>query len=529
LDDLTHLPAGIERLRNIIVDLAVAGQLAEPASQGETADDLLAQIAAERMALGLKGGVTALEPDPSFPKRWRLVSLGDILVHCRNGTGSSPNNIGQGYPLLRISAGTSRRDALVDLSDYKFVALTKEQAEPYFLKPGDLLACRFNGNLHYVGRVSQVPENLSGSILHPDKLICIRAIVVSHAYLRYVLNSRFVRKQIESVATTTAGNIGVNGKQIKALAIPLAPLSEQERIVQCLDEAFSLLDRLSLECDEERAARRALSRSALHELGDGRGRRSLEMLQDIIRTADDIADFEDAILHLAVNGRLTDSTASDEDASELVSRIKGLVLDSSDLVNGQGIPISAPYGLPAMWRWVAFGALLTNIEAGWSPNALNRPKEGDEWGVLKVSACTWGEFRAMENKALASGQSPRPKLEVRPGDFLISRANTSELVARSVVVDQTLPHLMLSDKTLRLSVVEGCNPRYLNLANLSPVARMHYEREATGTSRSMKNVSQRIIRRTPIPLPPRAEQDRIVAVVDELMTLLRRLRLQLAA
>ncbi len=88
---------------------------------------------------------------------------------------------------------------------------------------------------------------------------------------------------------------------------------------------------------------------------------------------------------------------------------------------------------------------------------------------------------------------------------------------------------MLSDKTLRLSVVDGCNPRYLNLANLSPVARRYYEREATGTSRSMKNVSQRIIRRTPIPLPPRAEQDRIVAVVDELMTFLRKLRVKLAA
>jgi len=79
-----------------------------------------------------------------------------------------------------------------------------------------------------------------------------------------------------------------------------------------------------------------------------------------------------------------------------------------------------------------------------------------------------------------------------------------------------------------MKVVDGCNARYLNLANLSQVAREHYEREATGTSRSMKNVSQRIIRRTPIPLPPREEQDRIVMVVDELMALLHRLRVELA-
>jgi type I restriction enzyme S subunit len=87
---------------------------------------------------------------------------------------------------------------------------------------------------------------------------------------------------------------------------------------------------------------------------------------------------------------------------------------------------------------------------------------------------------------------------------------------------------MLSDKTLRLSVGDGCSPRYLNLANRAEAARAHYENEASGTSSSMKNVSQRAIRRTPIPLPPREEQDRIVAIVDELMGFLRRLRVEMA-
>lgn len=136
--------------------------------------------------------------------------------------------------------------------------------------------------------------------------------------------------------------------------------------------------------------------------------------------------------------------------------------------------------------------------------------------MLKVSACTWGTFRPEENKAFEPGTAPREHLEVRSGDLLITRANTSALVARSVVVDSTPPRLMLSDMTLRLTPVPGCNTRYLNLANLAPAAREHYQAEATGTSDSMKTVSQRAIRRTPIPLPPAAEQDRIVAIVDRL-------------
>ncbi|GAA2930756.1 restriction endonuclease subunit S [Streptomyces enissocaesilis] len=272
-----------------------------------------------------------------------------------------------------------------------------------------------------------------------------------------------------------------------------------------------------------------LTRSAFKDLAEGNSQFALEHMCDLVKTAEDLAPLETAILQLAVTGRLTRSTEKDEPVEELLLRIKPDTLDSWPLVDAKGNPKVEPYALPVQWRWVMLGALLTNIEAGWSPSAQARPKEGDEWGVLKVSACSWGEFRPGENKALKEGQLPRTELEVRTGDFLISRANTAELVARSVVVAQTPPHLMLSDKTLRLNVGDGCSPRYLNLANRAAVARAHYEDEASGTSSSMKNVSQRAIRRTPIPLPPREEQDRIVAIVDELMGLLRKLRVEMAA
>jgi type I restriction enzyme S subunit len=62
------------------------------------------------------------------------------------------------------------------------------------------------------------------------------------------------------------------------------------------------------------------------------------------------------------------------------------------------------------------------------------------------------------------------------------------------------------------------------LANRAEAARAHYEAEASGTSGSMKNVSQRAIRRTPIPLPPKEEQERIVAIVGELDVLIQTLR-----
>lgn len=175
------------------------------------------------------------------------------------------------------------------------------------------------------------------------------------------------------------------------------------------------------------------------------------------------------------------------------------------------------------WRATQLRELVVSSGAGWSPSCDARPRCGDEWGVLKVSAVSWGQFLPDENKALPRSLAPRRELEVQPGDFLVSRANTADLVARSVVVDDTPPKLMLSDKIVRLRLSEACDPRFVQIANSAPESRRYYARVAGGTSSSMKNVSREQILALPILLPPLVEQHRVVAKVDELMALCDRL------
>ncbi|MGO4952217.1 restriction endonuclease subunit S [Paenibacillus sp. LX16] len=178
-----------------------------------------------------------------------------------------------------------------------------------------------------------------------------------------------------------------------------------------------------------------------------------------------------------------------------------------------------PYELPQGWGWVRWGELIFGIDAGWSPKCHDYSATYPEWGVLKISAVTWGRFNPNENKYLPEMKKEKEKLEVKAGDFLISRANTAELVARSVIVEETPERLLLSDKILRLLFSDEVIPAYINLVNLSPSARKYYSGIATGTSDSMKNVSQEQIKGLLIPLPPLNEQKRIVEKVDQFMTL----------
>jgi type I restriction enzyme S subunit len=248
---------------------------------------------------------------------------------------------------------------------------------------------------------------------------------------------------------------------------------------------------------------------------------------DVVATAPrGVSLLRELIASLAIRGALCTQSAADASAETLLERIKkereqlpGKARRNSTSTSNAVNKATTPFRLPRTWRWARFQDVILDSEAGWSPNCEASPRSAGSWGVLKVSAVSWGEFRGWENKQLPADLPPRPQFEVRPGDFLISRANTAELVARSVVVGIPEPQLLLSDKIIRLRLSEHADPRFFNVVNNAADARNHYAVKASGTSSSMKNVSRDVILELPVPIPPLAEQHRIVARVDELMKL----------
>ena len=121
---------------------------------------------------------------------------------------------------------------------------------------------------------------------------------------------------------------------------------------------------------------------------------------------------------------------------------------------------------------------------------------------------SWGRFLQDENKAIPAECHIDPKNEIRAGDLLISRANTADLVGATVLVDNTRPHLLLSDKSLRLVIRMGVDKSWLNIVLRSPSVRRQFADRATGTSDSMRNLSQPKILATTLSLPLRKSSRR---------------------
>ncbi|MDP2876314.1 MAG: restriction endonuclease subunit S [Holophaga sp.] len=176
---------------------------------------------------------------------------------------------------------------------------------------------------------------------------------------------------------------------------------------------------------------------------------------------------------------------------------QGLLLDSLESrVRSKAVPL-AHY--------------ISGIDAGKSPDCPESPALAGEWGVLKVSAVVRSGFRQNENKAVLNPAHFNPVYEVRPGDLLITRANTYELIAQACVVSETPPRLMMCDKTLRLKPNAKATADFLWMALSTPTARRHIEINATGSSGTMKNITQGAIRSIPIPDMDRETQDTVTA------------------
>ena len=165
---------------------------------------------------------------------------------------------------------------------------------------------------------------------------------------------------------------------------------------------------------------------------------------------------------------------------------------------------------PKDWEVCQVFSVLAGIDAGKSPDCQDVPAKGDQWGVLKVGAVHPDCLKKNENKVIEQASLKNPAYLVRNGDLLLSRANTFELVGLVCYVTNHPERLMLSDKTLRLSVkANRMTTPFLFWLLQHPKTRTQIEIAATGTSGSMKNISQGGVEQLWISRPQIDEQEEI--------------------
>lgn len=150
---------------------------------------------------------------------------------------------------------------------------------------------------------------------------------------------------------------------------------------------------------------------------------------------------------------------------------------------------------------------ITKIESGKSLVGNDDARVGGH-RVLKISSVGKGGFDPKETKPLPDGYSPPASHLVRDGDLLFSRANTAELVGLACIVDQAPENTALPDKIWRLKIdPKRANKRYVEQLFKQASVRRQLEQVCSGTSGSMKNISQPKLLNITIPSADLASQN----------------------
>ena len=170
--------------------------------------------------------------------------------------------------------------------------------------------------------------------------------------------------------------------------------------------------------------------------------------------------------------------------------------------------------VPSGWVDGRVKDLVKGLETGVSVNGEDRPRDKSEKAVLKVSAVSYGIFNPNACKVIEPHEISRAKSTPKEGQVIISRSNTEELVGASAYVEKTYADLYLPDKLWQTIPKADSNMKWLSYVLSSGHSRYTLSKLATGTSGSMKNITQEELLNLKILIPPPHEQKKIAQTLS---------------
>lgn len=488
-----------QQLKNSILQMAMQGKLVEQRPEEGTGEELYQQIQKEKQKLIKEGKIKKQKTLPEItedevpfeiPESWKWVRIKEVCSKLVDGDHNPPKGIDKISEFIMASSRNINHDRLVNLGQVRYLTeeVFNKENERTMASKGDIFftsvgslgrSCVYNGTLNICFQRS----------------VTVITTLLYNYYLKYYFDSDCFQDKVTREATGTAQK-GFYLNQIGIAVVPVPPLAEQKRIVAKIEEIMPFIDRYAVAYDH---------------------------LQSYNTRFPD--DLKKSILQMAIQGKLVPQDPNDEPASVLLEKIakeKQKLVKEGKIKKQKPLPPindeEIPFDIPESWVWVRLGNVITDTEAGKSPQCKNRPATKQEWGVIKTTAIQDGYFLAGENKVLPSGFQIKSDQVVHAGDLLITRAGPQNRTGVTCIVNNEPGNLILSDKTVRIRYVKGfVNENYLMYALKSPAVQRCITGAKSGMAESQVNISQNNMRLFVLPFPPLAEQKRIVAKLDELL------------
>lgn len=508
---ISDAPGAMARMRGLVLDLAVQGKLAPQKQKDESATILLQRIlsgscqTAPRRSIRRKDTQADIEQPYQLPNNWTWTTLGTIADWGSGSTPSRGNPEFFGGKITWLKSGELNDNRALVGSEEQVTELAIKKGSFRQNKPGDVLFAMYGAT---VGKAAILAES---ALTNQAVCGCTPCFGVLNDYLFFYLVS-----QRQKFRNSSEGGAQPNFSKDKIVTFPfpLPPLAEQKRIVAKVDELMGICDALESQQQERESRKSVLVRASLSRFAESP---TPENLGYLFHKSYDIppSELRKSILTLAVQGKLVPQDPNDEPSDLMLERLdRGLTLEQRRRQADPLSPIAEDeiqFETPANWKWARFRDVAIIASNLVKPNDfldfIHLAPDNIEKGNGVLLSCK----TVREDKVISSNH------RFYPGQIVYSKIRPN--LAKVVVVD--FDGLCSADMYPIDAIID---PFYLQRFMLSEIFLVQAVKNDTRVA--MPKINQMELNSIAVPVPPLAEQHRIVAKVDQLMALVDELERQ---
>lgn len=474
-----------EQLKASILQYAIQGKLVEQRPEEGTGEELYRQIQAEKQRLIKEGKIKKEKALPEIaedeipfdlPDSWKWVRLNAVIV-LLSGSDLTPNKYNNSCKGIPYITGAS------NIEGEKLVINRWTEYPNNIAHNGDLLlTCKGT-----VGKTTILNEP---EVHIARQLMAITAIELNLKYLKY-----FVESHVDVLKAKAKSLIpGIERDNVLKLLLPLPPLAEQHRIVAKIEEVLPYVDRYAA---------------------------AYEKLEQF--NAKFPEDMKKSVLQYAIQGKLVEQRPEEGTAEELYRQIqveKQKLIKAGKIKKKKPLPEIAedeiPFDIPESWKWVRLSEIISVLGDGIHGTPVF-DEMGDYYFVNGNNLAKRHIVFKADTKKVSFDEYEKHKKPLDENTILISINGTIGNYAFYAGEP-----IILGKSACYFSVLTGVDKEYVRHLINTKFFMDYAVKEATQTT--IKNVSLKAMRMLPVPLPPLAEQKRIVAKLEEILPLCERLK-----
>jgi len=519
-------PDGIKKLRELILSLAMQGKLVPQDNNDQPAIELLKQIVCKRNYLS---EIKSNEYQSLLPTSWRWVRVADIFELKSGYSFPKDEELQSGtYMYLKVGEMNTKGNEIVITSTSIFLNESTRVINALIPK----------NSIIFPKRGGAIATNKKRLVIEP---ICVDTNIMAIICPKNI-DLNFVYHWILSIdlAKLNSGTSvpQINNKDIYPLLFPLPPLAEQRRIVAKIDELMARCDELEKLKAERNQKQITVHKSVLNRLLTAKDHSDFKTswhfitqhFGELYSVKENVAGLRKAILQLAVMGKLVPQDNNDQPASELLKEIekeKQKLIKEGKIKSSKPLPEikpdEIPYDLPKGWEWVRVIDLV-DVGTGSTPATTN--SEYYNGNIPWYTSSATNDSVAKIPETFITEQALREtNCKIFPSGSLIiamygqgkTRGQISEIVLAGAT-NQAIAAMVFYESSKELK-------KYIKYY----FVKIYEEIRSIAEGAAQPNLNVGKIKETLIPLPPLAEQHRIVAKIEQLMTLCNELEKQIDA